>query len=327
MNQEGEIVNIIAGKRSKTIDAVCGLAIADAVGVPVEFKNRLTLKDNPVTDMIGYGTHKQPAGTWSDDTSMTLATMDSINKCGEIDYEDIMKRFADWVNYAKYTATGVFFDIGIVTRNAIERYLKGYDAIRCGESGIRSNGNGSLMRIIPIVLYSYYKDLDEEAEIVLINNVSSLTHAHEISRLGCKIYSDYVKSILNGQSREEAFYGLYIENYRSHYSEDSIEYYRRILDGSLMESEEDDIRSSGFIVNTLEASLWCILNSADYKEAVLKAVNLGADTDTVGAVTGSIAGILYGYDNIPENWRDGLISREYLLEICRKFDGVMSQDR
>ena len=326
-NQGNEMKKINFEETSKTIDGMFGLAIADAVGVPVEFKSRTQLKNNPLTDMVGYGTHQQPPGTWSDDSSMAIATMDSINECESVDYTDIMKKFSEWVTQSKYTATGDFFDIGITTSNAIHNFREGINPVLCGENNIRSNGNGSLMRILPVVLYSYYNNLSDEEDIELINNTSSLTHAHEISRLGCKIYSDYLKKILSGKSKEQAYNELSANSYEKDYSKESIDYYKRMFDGSLANVEESEINSSGFVVDTLEASIWANLTSNNYQEAVLKAVNLGDDTDTVGAVTGSIAGILYGYENIPKKWRDNLKSKEYLEEICKDFDKVIEKQK
>ncbi|MBQ4030604.1 MAG: ADP-ribosylglycohydrolase family protein [Bacilli bacterium] len=313
-------------ENTKVKDGMFGLAIADAVGVPAEFKSREELKINPITKMIGYGTHNQPEGTWSDDSSMAIATMDSINETGTIDYDDIMHKFFDWANNSKYTATGVFFDIGITTSNAIRSYTMGIDPIQCGEKSVRSNGNGSLMRILPVVLYCYYNNIPYEQEVELINNVSSLTHAHEISKLGCKIYADYMREILNGNNPEIAYENLKDYDYSKYYSQESIQYYKRLFDGSLKKAPEEEIRSSGFVVDTLEASIWCNLKSNNYEEAVLKAVNLGEDTDTVGAVTGSIAGVYYGYENIPEYWREHLKSKEYLDSLCTVFENKLGNN-
>lgn len=305
---------------TKTVDGIFGLVIADAVGVPAEFTDRRSLKKNPITDMVGFGTHHQPAGTWSDDSSMTIAAMDSIIECKEIDYEDIMTKFCEWMHESKYTATGVFFDIGITTRNALYHFESGEDAIHCGEAYERSNGNGSLMRILPFVLYCFYKKVSYDEEVSIINDASSLTHAHGISKLGCKIYADYIKELLNGKSLAEAYANLRNYDYSNYYSPINISFYERVLDGSLTNREEKDIYSSGFVVHTLEAAIWCNLTSSSYREAVLKAVNLGDDTDTVAAVAGSIAGIYYGFEAIPEAWRKTLINKEYLMDLCIKFN-------
>ncbi len=311
-------------ERPEIKDGMFGLAIADAVGVPAEFKSREMMKRYPITDMVGYGTHNQPEGTWSDDSSMAIATMDSINECNEINYADIMKKFSEWACNSKYTATGVFFDIGITTSSSIDRYIKGIPPLQCGEQSIRSNGNGSLMRILPVVLYCRYKGLSREEAIEIVSNVSALTHAHEISKLGCVIYQDYINELLDGKDKKTAYENLGDYDYSPYFSDESIKYYKRVLDGSLENLPEKDIRSSGFVVDTLEASIWSNLNANNYEDSVLQAINLGEDTDTVGAVTGSIAGILYGYESMPKYWRENLKSKEYLEDLCNKFDVTMA---
>ena len=182
-----------------------GLIIGDALGVPVEFCNRNILKKNPLTEMKGFGTHNVPAGTWSDDTSMTLATMASIGEKKCIDYNDIMDKFMNWINKSDYTGTGMFFDIGISTRKAIQNYNAGINPLECGGKSIHDNGNGSLMRILPFVIYSFKNNLQEDDEIDLINDASSITHAHEISQMGCVIYCEFMKCLYTGKSIDEAF--------------------------------------------------------------------------------------------------------------------------
>ena len=298
-------------------NSLYGFIVADALGVPVEFNPREVLKKNPLTSMVGYGAHLVPAGTWSDDTSMTLATMDSISEIGGIDYNDIMNKFVNWVNKSDYTGTGKFFDIGISTRKAIANYNNGLDPLDCGGRSVYDNGNGSLMRILPFVIYSIEKKLSEEDEVRLINDASSITHAHEISRLGCKIYCDFIKCIFEGKNIDEAFDYLRDTDYHEYYSNESIEKYKRVLDGSIRNLAEDDILSNGYVVSTLEASLWALCNSNSYESAVLKAINLGSDTDTVGAITGSLAGAYYG--NIPEKWTSKILNMELVNQLFDKF--------
>ena len=317
--KERENKEMITNEEEKIESGFLGFAIGDALGVPVEFLSRSTLKNNPVTDMVGYGSHNVPEGTWSDDTSMMLATMDSIIEKGTIDYKEIMYKFSEWVNNAKYTATAKLFDIGIATSNAIINYQYGLPSIECGMRGLNENGNGSLMRILPVIFYSYSNNLSEEEEVELINNCSSLTHAHEISKLGCKIYSDYVKMLLKNTSKEQALINLSKKDYKRYYSEESINYYKRILSGKISNLNEEQIKSSGFIVDTLEASIWCTITENNYESAVEKAVNLGDDTDTIGAITGAINGIIYGKESIPEKWKSKLRKKDYLESLSIKF--------
>lgn len=170
-------------------NGIIGLAIGDALGVPVEFKSRAEIAENPVVSMREYGTHDQPLGTWSDDTRLTLALMDSMIQCRAINDVDIMDRFSAWLLEGEYTATGEVFDVGNATSRAIMNYGRGISPIKCGGASEYENGNGSLMRILPLAYYIYrYKDLDLNGKIELIHKISSFTHRHIRSCIGCDIY-------------------------------------------------------------------------------------------------------------------------------------------
>ena len=184
---------------NKSGNGIIGFVVGDVLGVPVEFISREELRKNPVTDMKGFGTYNQPLGTWSDDTSMTLATMDSIINKKIIDTDDMANRFIKWFREAEYTATGKVFDIGRTTLQALAKFeLKLDRAENCGGIDEYSNGNGSLMRMLPIAYYIYYKNIqDEETIYNIVKRVSSITHAHEISILGCYIYVKFTLELLN----------------------------------------------------------------------------------------------------------------------------------
>ena len=294
---------------------VIGHAVADAVGVPVEFKSRERLDSAPVTDMREFGTHNMPKGTWSDDTSMLLATLDSL-ACGSVDYEDIMEKFAAWCTKDAYTVD-YMFDIGRTCLVAITRSFSSHKtpALECGLDDEASNGNGSLMRIAPFILYSHIYNLPVDERIKLVENGSALTHAHERSKVGCLIFSFVLDELINEQSKASIERGLKLaKQHLQKYPE--LASYERIFDSEFSSIPRNDIKSSGYVVDTLEAALWCVLTTNDYKSCVLKAVNLGDDTDTVAAVAGSLAGLLYGYDNIPKEWRRDLKKREYIEDMC-----------
>ena len=302
---------------NRITDAVIGFAVGDALGVPVEFKKREELKENPVLDMLGYGSHNVPKGTWSDDSSMLLATMDSICRKGHIDCEDIMIRFCRWYYLGEYTTDGKAFDIGFTTRRALNNFHKNdWDALICGSYDIRSNGNGSLMRIFPLAYYFHHNDVSVEQQVETVRNVSSLTHGHPISVMGCYIYTKYIMGLLSGLDKEKAYVAIQNEDYRSYFDEDTINQYYRIIESNISNLPEADIKSTGYVVDTLEASLWAILTTDSYEKAVLTAVNLGDDTDTVGALAGGLAGIIYGLDNIKDVWRNSLINSSYIFELC-----------
>lgn len=310
----------------KMESGIMGFAVGDALGVPVEFLNRDLLQRNPIKEMVGYGSHKVPEGTWSDDTSLMIATMDSIRENGDVNFDDTMYKFTEWVNYAKYTATDELFDIGISTRKAILNFKRGEKAIKCGTKGINENGNGSLMRILPFVYYLKFSDFSEEERTTLINQASALTHAHEISKLGCKIYADYVTLLLDGVDKVKALDLLKEIDYNKYYSNDSVKVYQRILKGDLKSLNIDQIRSSGYVVDSLEASLWCTVKNNNYEDAVVAAINLGEDTDTIGAITGSLNGIIYGKNNIPERWLNKLKKKDYLEELSNQFISTINYE-
>ena len=297
--------------------AIFGHAVADALGVPVEFKTRSVLKENPVIDMREYGTHKQPRGTWSDDTSMTLCTLASIAEKGIVDEDDIMKRFGWWMDNNYMSPHGELFDIGYTTQNAIWQYLYG-DRYPYGSSDEKSNGNGSLMRIIPVSLYHHFKNQGQEKRAKDIDDVSSLTHAHKRSVIGCGIYDFVIEEIIKNPCKESIKIGL--DNAYSYYkSEKEIEAYKRLFKEDFAKLEDSEIKSTGYIVDTLESAIWCLLNTDSYEECVLMAVNLGDDTDTVGAVAGGLAGVLYGYNAIPRNWINELVKNEMIEKLCKDF--------
>ena len=317
-----------------------GHAVGDALGVPVEFCEREELDENPVTTMMGWGSYPVPEGCWSDDTSMALATLDSL-KNGKIDYDDIMENFIAWCTRDEYTPTGEMFDIGKTCMTSIRNYLAtdGKPALECGLTDERSNGNGSLMRIHPMALYLYYKGVPREEAIKIIHNTSAVTHAHPRSKVACGIYSCILWALLKKPCKASIIEGLYHAKrlYYSHgspladvrtYAEDFYLYDRMLLKriGWVYRHWEDvddykpvtreEISSTGYVVDTLEAAIWCILTTYSYKECVLKAVNLGGDTDTIAAVAGGLAGALYGFGAIPQEWLDVLKKREYIEEMC-----------
>lgn len=311
-------------------DAILGLCTGDALGVPVEFQSRDELDAEPVTDMRGYGSHPVPAGAWSDDTSMALCLLDSLAECeGRVDLEDIMRRFLSWANDGAYTPYGEMFDIGIATRKALLRFAHGTPAAECGGSGEHDNGNGSLMRILPLLfpLYERYgSDFPaHEAVMEQIHRVSALTHAHPRSQIACGIYLSVGAAMLETNSPVQAL-SLGMARAAAYYRQTpafstELQHYSRLLEPSdFLTLPRDAIRSSGYVVDTLEAALWCLGNTNNYADCVLQAVNLGEDTDTVGAVAGGLAGIAYGAAAIPEEWTAKLARLDWIRQLCDRLN-------
>ncbi|SHL30166.1 ADP-ribosylglycohydrolase family protein [Chryseobacterium polytrichastri] len=298
---------------------IFGVCIGDALGVPVEFRSREQLKRSPVTKMRALGTHRQPAGTWSDDSSLALCLAESL--CKGYDLEDMATKFLQWYNAEIWTPHGRVFDIGIATRQAINKISKGYAPQLCGGTSEFDNGNGSLMRILPLLFY--IKELPIEQHFDKVKDVSSITHAHIRSVISCFMYLEFLLEILNGADKFEGYQKMkstvkYFLDNNPICSQGEMDKFDRILNNNIFEYNEDKISSSGYVLHSLEASLWCFLNSESYSEAVLKAVNLGEDTDTTGAITGGIAGIYYGFENIPEEWISDLVRKVDIEILCEK---------
>ena len=306
-------------QNNQYLGAIIGHAVGDAMGFPTEFSKREELLKNPVIEMIDSPDVGQPAGSWSDDTAMEIATIDSFIQKKYFDYKDIMDKWVKWISKSEYTPTGVAFDIGRTCLKAIKKYCNGTAPLQCGSTSINENGNGSLMRILPVALYAYSKKLDDTSIHKLTNEVSSLTHAHEVSRLGCYIYVQFIICLLKGYTKEDAYKHIQYLDY-SAYDMHSLKLYKRILDEQIEVQRLDQIKSTGYIVDTLESAMWIFMNAEHYKEAIIASTNIGGDTDTIGAIVGSMAGIYYGFDSIPSNWLEKLQRKDYLIELVDRFE-------
>ena len=299
-------------------DSLLGLAVADALGVPHEFTRPEDLSANPVTDMVGYGTYNLPPGTWSDDSSLTFCLAESL--CSGFNTDHMGELFVKWYYQDYWTATGEVFDIGIGTRNAIMKIKNGTKAELAGGQDEKDNGNGSLMRILPLVFAIQNLPIEERFERT--RNVSSITHGHIRAVMACFYYLEFAKQLIEGKSKFEIYKDLqtsiptFFENMGIESTE--LAHFDRLLKANIADIPLSEIRSGGYVIETIEASVWCLLTTDNYKEAVLKAVNLGHDTDTTAAVTGGLAGLLYGKDGIPEDWVMKLARVNDIEEIAYK---------
>lgn len=298
---------------------IFGVCIGDALGVPVEFKNREDLRKNPVTGYLEYMSWNQPKGTWSDDSSLTLCIADVLTK--GYDLEKIGQSFVKWNKYGHWTAHGRLFDIGGTTRHSIARLIKGESARFSGNIFEEDNGNGSLMRTLPLAFY--LKDEENIEKLYqMVKEVSAITHGHFRSVFACFMYVVFAIELIKGKSKKESYAHMqklaFEYSVNQNFNPDEIELFHRVLKNDISAYPEEEIKSGGYVLHSLEASFWCFLNSETYAEAVLKAVNLGGDTDTTGAITGGIAGIYYGFENIPEEWISGLVRKEDIEVLCEK---------
>ena len=309
------------------LNGIMGVVVGDALGCPVQFESREEVTRHPVTGMRGYGTFNLPEGSWTDDSSLTIALLESIRRVGEIDLDDIMGNFMKWLYDGEFTPYGESYDIGRGTMQAINRYKKNRKAKKCGGDEEWNNGNGSLMRIMPACLYcsvmessGMYSDRDA---IDVIHSVGGLTHAHIRSNIACGLYFFMAKYILfrEGSLQERIQEGLtqgfaFYESYLA--DKENLHYYDRLKDLEAFKSlPADKIKSTGYVVDALEAAVWSLITTDSFDQALLKAVNLGDDTDTVGAIAGGLAGLYYGYDSIPEDWLSAIKRREWIEGMCR----------
>lgn len=307
-------------KGSKILGSLWGAVVGDALGVPVEFKRRESLRQNPVVSMREFGTYHQKKGTWSDDSSLLLCSLESLTNKG-FDLADMARLFVEWYRGKVWTPWGTVFDIGGATQQSIIRLEQGIPAEEAGAEGDNSNGNGSLMRILPVGLY--FSNLPVNQLLNYAERASCLTHRHLRSRMGCGFYCALVSELLNGNNPEGA-YKFALEKVQPFYEKDpyleELSHFSRVFSGKLGQLKEAEIQTQGYVIYTLEAALWCFLTSGSYSETVLKAVNLGFDTDTTAIVAGGLAGLYYGLSNIPEEWLEVIARRS---DIQRAFEAFI----
>jgi ADP-ribosylglycohydrolase len=304
---------------SKARDAILGLVVGDALGVPVEFQPRDYLKEHPVRDMNGYGTYNQPPGTWSDDSSLALCLAGELTR--GVNLQQIAHSFVQWLYHNHWTPHGRVFDVGNNTEAALSRLKNGASPEESGSTGEHANGNGSLMRILPLLFY--VKNIPDQLQrYEIIRKVSAITHAHVRSTLSCYYYLEFANYLLRGEASFEAYHNAnenLTELTRALETDpEEVSHFNRLTGGDIHKLKEEEIESGTYVVHTLEAAIWCILNTSDYPAAVLKAVNLGYDTDTTAAVTGGLAGLIYQADAIPQPWLDSIARLEEIEAVIRK---------
>lgn len=291
--------------------ALVGLAIGDALGAPVEFSPRGTFA--PVTAYRSGGCFNLPAGAWTDDTAMSLCLAESLIENYGLNVADLLDRFCDWAETGSNTSTGLAVGIGQNTLRVLGDYRRnGYlEALRFGS---KNDGNGSLMRLAPIACYAY-SDIDKSR--LLASQQSRATHASHPADQSCQLLAELLCLLIQGQAFEEAF--------QSVSNEDQGYFVKPIFNHNYETQPVDDVVASGYVIQTLHAALWSVVNTDDFEAAVLEAVNLGDDADTVGAVTGQIAGALYGYSAIKRHLKQGLAD-ERRLYVTSQFLSMNSHD-
>lgn len=308
------------------LTAIMGVAVGDALGLPVQFYSREKCQRLNVTQMLDW---ELPKGTFSDDTATTLCTLASLKENNwQLNDEDIMKRFVAWLGYGYMTCDDRAIDVGQATRKAIQRYYDGVPLEECGCKSFRECGNGSLMRIMPVVFYLLK---NRNADVYdAVRRVSSLTHAHEVCVLACYIYVRLCLEIKELRSNNDAnmsdaqmheFMSAQLrsicEGAKALFSDEAMKLYERLFDfKSFSNLPMESIKSSGFVVDSLEAALWCFAITHNFRDCLVKAVSLGDDTDSVAAIAGGMAALYYGYEAIPREWIDDLRGKDMIYQLC-----------
>ncbi len=312
----------------KIRNALYGAILGDALGVPVEHSTRQELALCAVKNMLGYGRYDQPKGTWSDDSSMILCTCEALLK--EYNLDTIANVFEKWLFEGYWTPYGHVFDSGLTTVTALESIRSGAGPRESGQTTVDDNGNGSLMRILPAALYFARLPLDEFLN--RIHEICAITHAHARAQIGCGIYSLIVRNLLLSQSDKlnavmsavdcAVEYYQRLEPFRN-----ELRLFSRITDHKTADLKETAIRSSGYVIDTLEASLWCFLRHDDTRSILLSAINLGLDTDTTGTVAGGIAGLYHGLQSIPSDWLSSLARKSDIDQLIEAFAQTVEKHR
>jgi ADP-ribosylglycohydrolase len=316
-----------------------GFALADAYGVPFEFEPRYyATLHNMNKSMVGYGSHCQPPGTWSDDTSMVLATMDILSswdtlidlKKGEFDEEllhNLMEAFKDWRYNGRYGCYGECFDLGFTTDTAIKQYEQNRNPRTCGQAQEFNCGNGSLMRIFPLAYL--INQLPHYKRYNWCDIFSSLTHAHPLTSLCSFFYLEMYLSILDGSQLnvaiEDAIEAVKIMRIADTFRTIDLGKCSRILKNELKGLEVSEIKSTGYVVDTLEAVIWCLAKGTCYQSSVHLAITLGNDTDTIAALVGAIAAIIYK-EPFPLEWMEELKNTDLLVSIAAKFNAIYCEN-
>ena len=307
-------------KRERVLGGLWGSLAGDALGVPVEFKDRATVQADPVKDMRAFGSHRQPLGTWSDDSSLLLCSTESLVR-HEFDTENMGKLFCAWYREELWTPHGKVFDAGVTTVNALSRITMGVRAEFAGGDDQFNNGNGSLMRIIPVSLR--FAERPTKDLLDRVHRASAITHRHPRSQMACGFFSLIIRELLNGVQPAEAFTNG-LAAFKNFYEPDpwwsaQFDYFQLLLAGDLAVRPESEIDSGGYVLHTLVASLWCLLTTSSFGDCVLRAVNLGGDTDTTGCVAGGLAGVHYGMRAIPEKWIRALARHDEVESLFEQF--------
>lgn len=295
--------------KSRYRGCLLGLACGDALGTTLEFQPPGTFE--PLTDMVGGGPFVLKAGQWTDDTSMALCLAESLLECQGFDAKDQMERYLRWFRKGYLSSTGRCFDIGNTVSEAL-RLFEVTGKAMAGSTHPYSAGNGSLMRLAPVPMFFFRrKDCGMEELLAYAEESSKTTHGADECLDACRYFAWLLVQIFEGHSKEL----LERSSEELGFTSRTLSI-GRIADGKFLNKPIQKIRGSGYVVESLEAALWCFFHSSSYQEAVLLAANLGDDADTTAAICGQVAGAYYGEEGIPGTWLDKLHMREEIGQLA-----------
>jgi ADP-ribosyl-[dinitrogen reductase] hydrolase len=292
-----------AGVRDRAVGALVGLAVGDALGTALEFSERDT--DDPLTGMVGGGPFNLRPGEWTDDTAMALCLADSLIASRRLDQRDLIARFVRWWRTGENSCTGSCFDIGGTTHRALAVFERTGNPV-AGSTSPRSAGNGSLMRLAPVA--SYWHDDRGTAEAAA-RGQSATTHGASAAVEACAYFVHLLIDAIEGRPKDEVLRA------RAWPPDRDVD---RIARGSWRSKSRTEISSSGYVIDTLEAAIWCVAQSSSFRDAALLAANLADDADTVAAVTGQLAGALWGVSGLPPEWTKALAWAEHIVALGEK---------
>ncbi len=305
-------MNSFTLQEDRAIGALVGLAVGDALGAPVEFCRRDTFE--PVSEMRAGGNFRLPAGAWTDDTAMALCLAESLIEHPEIDTKDLLDRFCRWAGQGENTSTGVCVGIGQNTLRVLGNFHR-TGTLLAPETRQKSDGNGAAMRLAPVAIRHWNNSIVVRRTAVL---QSRTTHYSEISAGACECLASILAALIEGVTWSDAIFAAKNSSWP--------EEVQSIVNEDWSARNRDSISSSGFVVHTLEAALWAVETTSSFEDALIKAVNLGDDADSVGAVTGQLAGARYGRRAIPDRWTKHLHSLGEIEVLAKALFQLSIQD-
>lgn len=297
---------------------IYGGAVGDALGVPVECRTRTDVRNTSFRKI------EKELSFFSDDTSLTLASMDALVK-SDFKRETFMKNFINWLYYGNYTTLGYAYGYGKGTKNAIDKFIKTNNVSNCGNDSFENNGNGALMRISPVCLALLSEEHNWNTIVTRLKNITALTHSHQISLLGNLIYFVFFKTLIETKDKYIAYDNMRNFDYSKWFDNVTINFYDKLLNGNCNTEPED--KRNFYVIDTLISVIYCIMNNNNFEDSIKCAIKLGYDTDTVAAITGNLAGALYGYNSIPKKWLKRLEGKNLLDISIKMFNDKFGKER